>query len=292
MNIWKRFRGAPKQGPEVTTIPQPVAAPRATGFVPPPPRDGTPAHRPDERRDRLLKRRDELLSEIERAERASEVDNPWQQRLEVIKASLGAIEAEEAETRRVPTLGLIELPPTPIIELIVALETAPEVSFCIGGEAFIYREEIDWAERGHQLVKGDLAQQSGSVDALVPSADDPERADALRRHLDSSLLSFATDLRNRAQNGAELPQGATLQDLAQPCPECGDWLIWDGRCLSCLRRRQRLDELEAERRRLLSEQQHEFEDRARTVEQLPILRRRLAEINRAIESAETTGATD
>jgi hypothetical protein len=100
----------------------------------------------------------------------------------------------------------------------------------------------------------------------------------LIRHLQESLDVFALDLRERSLEGTALPTGATLADLARPCPVCGDWLDWKGHCDACARRAWQRQNLKAEAARIEKEREDEESDRHKWAERLPVARKRLADI--------------
>ena len=165
----------------------------------------------------------------------------------------------------------------PMTDIDVALEPVPRVSFSIGMSHFSYAEEIDWAERGTQIVRGDLIGEDIDASGLIPDDISPDLRAELAAHLERSLFGFATELRDRTIEGRPLPADPTLADLAVPSIACGDWELWGGISLRCLNHETRLRELNAERTRLLNERGLEIEERQRQVEELPIQRRRLKE---------------
>ncbi len=274
MSFLKRFRK--QQDPEPETVPQPVPAPtsRAKGFVPPPPRETSPPSS-DARIERLVKRIRALEDEIESVERSGDPDSPFQQRIAVLTAALESVEREIAAATLLPSRELPSLPATPISDIEVALEPVPRVSFFVGDKRFSYAEEIDWAERGTQIVRGDLIGDTANPEALVPPGISGELRAELNSHLERSLFAFATELRDRAVEGHPAPVGVTLADLAVPSPACGDWELWGGISLRCQEHDVQMRELNAERTRLLNERGTEIEERQRQVEELPIQRRRL-----------------
>jgi hypothetical protein len=222
-----------------------------------------------------LRQRIEALDDaIDAVERSGDPDSPFQQRIAVLNGALDAIEREIAlatplEPRDVPALS-----PSPVTALEVVLEPAPRVSFSIGGERFVYEEEIDWAERGTQVVRGDLVGIAGDGSRLIPASIAGELREDLATHLERSLFAFATDLRDRAVEGDPMPAEVTLAALATPSKTCGDWELWGGVSLRCLEHETRLRELNAERTRLLTERGTEIEERQRQLEELPIQIRR------------------
>lgn len=276
MSFLNRFR---KQNePEPPPPPEPAAAPlsRAKGFVPPPPRAATVTST-DPRAVRLEQRRDAIEAAIQAVEQSSDPDSPVQQRIAVLGETLASIEDEIRSATSLEPRDLPDLPAIPIVDMHVTLEPVPVVRFTIGGAKFEYAEEIDWAERGTQIVRGDLKPVAVEVDPLIPDTIGAELRDELRDHLERSLFAFATDLRDRVIEGTLLPADPTLADLALQCPRSGDWQLWGGICLRCLAHDARLRELNFERTRILDERSTEIEDRQRQVEELPIQRRRLAQ---------------
>jgi len=224
----------------------------------------------------LLKRIQGLEDELDAAERSGDPESPYQQRLADVSAALEHIEREIAEeSAPIPARNMPTLPATPITEMTVTLDPVPRVSFALGPNRFTYAEEIDWAERGTQIVHGELVGEDVDTGSLIPPDLPAELRDELEAHLERSLFAFATELRDRAVEGRPFPDSPVLADLAVPSPSCGDWELWGGVSLRCLAHETRLRDLNAERTRLLNERGREIEERQRQVEELPILRRRL-----------------
>jgi hypothetical protein len=238
----------------------------------------------DPKTARLQQRRQAIENEIELVERSADPDSPFQQRIAILNLSLDSIEAEIRAATPFERRELPALPPTPISDLAVSLDPVPSVAFSIGATPFEYAEEIDWAERGTQIVRGDLLPIRDDVESLIPATVTGEIRAELATHLDRSLFAFATDLRDRAFEERAQPVGVTLADLAKPCPECGGWELWGGVCLRCLAHETRLRELNDERTRVLDERTSELEERQKQVEELPIQRRRLAETNAELQN--------
>ena len=274
MSFFKRLRKQPASEPEMPPPPAASPAPRAKGFIPPPPRETAPASS-DPRVDRLRARIQALEDAIEAVERSGDPESPYQQRIAVLTAALGTVEQEIGAATALPSRELPGLPPTPITNVSVALDPVPRVSFEIGPNRFDYAEEIDWAERGTQVVRGDLIGDLIDPVALIPGDIPADLRSELTAHLERSLFAYATDVRDRAIEGRALPESATLADLALPSARCGDWELWGGVSLRCLEHETRLRDLNAERTRLLNERGEEIEERQRQVEELPIQRRRL-----------------
>lgn len=248
--------------------------------IPPKPRPQPPitGEMRQRKRAELERRRDALGFDIEQGELALQPDNPWRQRVDLLNESLATIDADRARLDAQPPLPTWPLPPTPITAIQATNEEPADIRFRIDGEAFHFAEETDWAERGTTVVRGQLSHRAGEMSAIVPSNVPPDRREALARHLADSVFVFATDLRDRALAGEPLPTAPTLADLAQPCPECGGWRDWHGRCAECTRRAFERQQLHAEAERLRREQSNEEEERHRWAERLSFARRRLADV--------------
>lgn len=276
MPLFKRFRKQPEPiAPVVPAIPEAPPS-KAKGFVPPPPRD-MPVANIDPKTARLEQRRQALEAAIERVEASADPDSPFQQRIALLGATLDTIEADIRAATPIEYRDLPALPSTLIEQVEVSLEPVPAVRFRIGPVHFAYEEEIDWAERGTSIVKGDLIPQPVDIDPLIPASIEGPLREELAAHLERSAFSFATDLRDRVVEGLGLPQKPTLADLAIPCPKCGDWQLWGGLCPRCIEHDARLRNLNAERTSVLDERAKELEERQRKVEELPIQRKRLAQ---------------
>ena len=234
---------------------------------------------PDQRRIAGLRRqRLAILYDIEQGELAAAPDNPWTDRIALLGEALETVAADLAETARVEPGPWQPLPAEPIaIERLEAHDVATIV-LSVAGEQFVYAEEPDWAERGHQVARAELSLRAGDVQRLVPGDTAAELRHALADHLADSLFVLATDLRDRALDDEPLPQGPTLADLARPCPTCGGWTDWRGTCQACARRHAAITALKREESRLLDERQREADERHRLVEGLPLARRRLRDV--------------
>ncbi len=286
MSFLKRFRKQDEPEPPPAPPETPPAPQKAKGFVPPPPRP-TPPPTNDPKLARLQQRRRALEDSIERVEASADPNSPFQQRIAVLNATLDTVENEIRSATPLSVRTLPGLPATPVEHIAVSLDPVPSVRFTIGPSRFDYAEEIDWAERGTTIVKGDLIPRTVELEPLIPESIPNELRDQLAAHLERSLFTFATDLRNRSVEGAPLPAGATLADLALPCPKCGDWELWGGICPRCLQHETRLRDLNLERTRILDERGAELEQRQREVEELPIQRRRLAETIAQIQALQS-----
>lgn len=239
--------------------------------------------------DQLRRRREMIAYDLERAEAAQFPDNPWQERINLLDESMATVEADVAALDRLPPDPTFPVPPVPITGIAATGEEPGTVQFQIGPEQFLFEEETDWDQRGGPVVRGQLRQRSGEAANLVPDEVPANLRPALTAHLIDSVTAFATNLRDRAVEGAPLPDHPTLADLAQPDLECGGWLEWGGASATCARRAWRRQQLQAEAQRLWTEREAEIADRVKWAERLPIARRRLADVD--TDLAELTGSS-
>jgi hypothetical protein len=238
---------------------------------------------PKVRLARLERERTAILFDIEQGELALAPENPWRQRIGLLTDAMSTVQEDIARERVVKPSPFLPLPPTPITKLEVKAESPAEVAFDVGSERFAYSEDLDWAERGHQVTQSELILRQGSVEPLIPAGTESKLAQLLREHLDESLFVFASDLRDLVLDQEPLPEDVTLDQLAQPCPVCGGWMDWKKRCQACRNRDVTLQSLKREENRLLSERAREAEELHRLTERLPIARRKLRDIEREIE---------
>lgn len=272
---------------ESTRAPEPSSAsPQIAGRAPvdrPPAPDAAAR---DQRLTQLRKRREGILFDATQAELATLPDNPWRDRVALLDETLAAVDSDLDALDRVEPLPALSLPETPITDVKVTADEPVDVRFTIGDERFHFAEEIDWAERGGAVVRGDLQQRAGDASRLVPAEIPHDRRDDLTRHLRDSMTVLATDLRDRSLDGETLPDRPSLADLARPCPVCGGWRDWRGTCEVCATRAWQRQQLFAEANLLRAEQAGEEEERHKWVERLPVARRRLAVIDQEIAAAE------
>jgi hypothetical protein len=227
----------------------------------------------------LRRKRMAILFDIEQGELAASPENPWTNRMGLLTEAMTTVADDIAATSLVVPGSYHPVPALPIeIGEITAGDVAT-VAFAIGDNQFTYSEDPDWAERGHQLARTELVQRSGDVEALVPEGTPEHLRGALRDHLSDSLFVFASDLRDRTLDGANLPDNPTLADLAAPCPVCGGWTDWRGTCQTCARRNAEVMALKREEARLLDERSRESDERHRLVEGLPLARKRLRDVD-------------
>jgi hypothetical protein len=276
MPRWKFWEGQEK--PERPRQESTHAVTRMVGRLPvvrPAPPDASTR---EQRLTQLRTRREGVLFDVTQAELASRPDNPWRDRVTLLDETLAAVESDLTALEQSEPLSPLPLPETPITAVNVTTDEPSSVGFAIDTERFEFSEEIDWAERGGAVVRGDLQQRSGDVARLVLPRILPDRRDDLVRHLRDSVTVLATDLRDRALDGDPLPEHPVLADLARPCPVCGGWRDWRGTCEVCAARTWKRQQLFAEATRLRAEQTGEEEERHKWAERLPVARRRLAVI--------------
>ncbi|MBA3277068.1 MAG: hypothetical protein H0T72_14905 [Chloroflexia bacterium] len=226
----------------------------------------------------LRRRRVAILFDIEQGELAASPDNPWTQRIALLGEAMTNVGDDLVEASKVEPGPNHPVPATPIAIGAIDSGDAASVAFSIGANPFLYSEDPDWAERGHQIARSELVRRSGEVDALVPDDTREELREPLRAHLGDSLFVMASDLRDRMLDGEPLPPSPSLADHAAPCPVCGGWTDWRGTCQNCARRNARIMELKREEGRLLDERSREGEERRRLIEGLPLARKRLRDV--------------
>jgi len=245
----------------------------------------------DERLAAMQRQRLAMLYDIEQGELAASDDNPWQHRIGLLTEALGTVQDDLRAVAEAPPSPWHPLPATPVADIDVSIaDDVAMVAFTVGDQRFTYAEERDWAERGHQLARPELEQTAGDPASLVPADTPEELHQPLAQHLRESLYVFAADLRDRTLDDGPLPQRPTLGDMGKPCPACGGWTDWRGRCEACTVRKARQQELKREETRLLGERAREAEERHRLVERLPISRRRLADLDAEIVALERSAS--
>lgn len=241
---------------------------------------------PKQRLARMRQQRLAMTFDLDQGELAETDDNPWTNRISLLTDAMGTVHDDQLTLRSAPKSPYFPVPAIPIIDLNVSDTQPIEVAFKIAPEMFDYQEELDWAERGHQMALPELIRRDGSALPLVPVDTPMALRDALHSHLSHSLDVFASDMRDRRLDEEALPVAPTLADLAPPCAECGGWADWKGRCATCAMRAGEELRLRREEQRLLDERAREAEERHRLTERLPITRRRLADLDIEIERLE------
>jgi hypothetical protein len=226
----------------------------------------------------LRRQRQGILFDIEQGQLAASPDNPWTDRITLLGEALMTVTDDMALASEIVPGPFLPVHPTPmVIEPIVDSDVA-SVAFAVGDDRFVYSDDPDWAERGHQIARTELVRRSGAIDHLIPINTPRELRDALCEHLDNSLFVFASDLRDRSPDRNPLPTSPTLAYLAMPCPVCSGWTDWRGACQVCARRNAEVQALKREESRLLDEISNEAEERHRFVEGLSLARTRLRNV--------------
>ncbi len=238
---------------------------------------------------RLLRRQDDLSYDLQRAEESLNEENQWTERIEqlnqAIEQAMADREAIEPSTESTPR---VQLDPVPI-EIVELKEEEPaNVRLRIGSTEIGYREEIDWAERGHNVANPELRRMAGDVEPLLPDLESAERTQELREHLLHSLSTYANQLLEHAAAGSELP-AMTLADITRTCPACGGWLDQKNRCPICAELNWKRQEIDDDLRRLRKERDDVISDLERQRDRLPIVRRQLAETQSDIEKLRAKG---
>lgn len=225
--------------------------------------------------------------DIAQGELASEEENPWTHRIDLLTEALDAVQQDQEALKNIPKEPYAPVPPAPVSDIAVEKQgEAINVGFTIAGHRFRYEEVLDWAERGHTIASPELRVVACPVGEIIPDAIPDDLREPLTRHLTDSLAVFATDLRDRALDDDPLPEGVTLADLARECPVCGGWADWHGRCDACTRRKGQAQAFRMEQQRLLQERASEAEERHRLAERLPLARLRLRDLEADIAAFE------
>ncbi len=237
---------------------------------------------------RLLTRHSNIEYDIAEAETAFMPRNRWTERLEQLNDAIGQAEEDLASLRaeRGATPD-VELPATPI-EIDVESTDPAEIALRVGSAEFLFREELDWAERGHQLALPKLARVSGDALKLVPTGLNQSVKEQLASHLTNSLSIIANEALRHSLDEAALPD-LTLADLVRPCDECGGWLDPLGRCPACVELNWKRQEIDAAAARLVDERNDVMADMERARERLPVLRRQYQDAEHDIEELRAKG---
>jgi hypothetical protein len=238
---------------------------------------------------RLLKRQDDLEYDLQRAEEALNDENQWTERIEQLNQAVEqAIADREAIDPAPEPVERPQLQPTPI-EITDLREAEPaRITLRIASVDISYTEEIDWAERGHQVTMPELRRIEGDVEDLMPSLEDPNIQQELREHLRHSLAIYANQVLEHAAAGTE-PPAMTLADMTRRCPDCGGWLDQKGRCPNCAELNWKRQEIDADLQRLRKERDAVIQDLERQRDRLPIIRRQLEEARSDIEKLRAKG---
>ena len=284
LQFWKRESASERE---------PVEAPVITKFGISPRTDLGVQDLPDDpeiaaRASALAMRRDALLQELRIAEEAEQPNNQWRRQIALITEALESIERDRdaVDDERAPAGHA--LPLIPIVDVDVSLDPVAAVRFRIGETDFGYGEELDWAERGTQIARSDLHRDQGDIEQLIPADFPTGQRSALIEHLEGSLFTFATDVRDRAIEGHVQPEAA-LADLARPSKDIGGWLDWSGQSPIAQARQLELNRLRAEQKRMEQERAQLLEEESKVIEAIPVVRRRLADVEQKLKSLTSTG---
>jgi hypothetical protein len=232
----------------------------------------------------LRRRRDALLYDIDQGLLAQQPEIPWQDRINLLTEALATVESDLAGIDARPVEHRPPVEPIPIDAISAGGDDLVRIEFRIAGEHFVFEEQADWDERGGPTVRGDLQPVAGDVSRLVPPSFGVDDRRALNDHLRESIAVFASNLRDRSLAGDPMPQSPTLRDLARPCPKCGGWMDWNGRCDECAFRDLERQRLRSEANRLDDERRKEAEERHRLADGLPISQRRLMAVEADIRA--------
>jgi hypothetical protein len=238
---------------------------------------------------RLIKRESDLQYDLERAEESLADENQWTERIEqlnqAVEQAIADREAIEPEKRDAEHP---QLEPIPIEVTDLREEEPARITLKISGVEISYTEEIDWAERGHQVTMPELRRVSGDVDDLMPPLQNDDIAQELREHLRHSLSTFANQALEHAADGRD-PPALTLADITRRCERCGGWLDQKNRCPKCAELDWKRQQIDTDLRRLRKERDDVIQDLERQRERLPIIRRQLDETRSDIEKLRAKG---
>ena len=238
---------------------------------------------------RLLKRYDDLQYDLQRAHEALTNENQWTERIEQLNQAVEqALEDRTAVEPVKPELERPQLGPVPVQVASLREAEPAEVTLHAGGIDITYREEIDWAERGHQVALPELRRVEGDVDPLLPQLPNEEIAQELREHLRHSLAIHANQVLEHAAEGTSTPE-LTLADMTTTCERCGGWLDQKGRCPHCAQLEWKRQEIDADLRRLRQERDEVIHDLERQRERLPIIQRQIFETEADIKKLRDKG---
>lgn len=238
---------------------------------------------------RLLRRQDDLTYDLERAEESLNEENQWTERIEQLNQ---AIEQAMADREAIEPAGdtspRMQLDPVPVEIAELTEEEPATVTLRIGTTELAYREEIDWAERGHNVIMPELLRVSGDVEPLLPELDSVERIQELREHLLHSLSTYANQVLEHAAAGSE-PPSITMASITRTCRACGGWLDQKNRCPICAELNWKRQEIDTDLRRLRKERDEVISDLERQQDRLPIIQRQLAETQADIDKLRAKG---
>jgi len=273
LNIWRR---------EVQGEREPSDSPRQSLNVP---------IRDAERRrlTRLETRRTNLEYDLSRAESAYLPHNRWTERVEQLDEAIAQANDDIAALVPRPSdIPTVQLAPEPIDINVVSTAEPAEVLLSANGVTLDYREEVDWAERGHQLELPTLELLQGDVQPLIPATLDDTQRQRLTEHLRNSFSIVANEALERATDNEPLPT-LTLADLTRPCLQCGGWLDPKGRCPACTQLDWQRDEIAEAAQRLAHERSEVTGEMEQARERLPVIRRQLQDVDHDIAELRAKG---
>ncbi len=238
---------------------------------------------------RLLQRRRDLEFDMDQAGSARQPVNRWTERVDQLNAAIAQAQADLAAATPKPSgsppLSLAE---TPIETVEVRPDEPATVILRIGESVLEYQEELDWAERGHQMALPQIYRSEGDVIPLLPPTLDVDERTRLIEHLRHSFATLANDVLERTID--DEPRGElTLADLARPCPDCGGWLDLKGRCPECTELDWQRQQIRADLSRLIKERNDVLRELERLRERLPIIHRQIADVEADIEELRRKG---
>ena len=231
----------------------------------------------------------ELARDIDQAGSARQPVNRWTERVDQLNAAIAQAQADLAAATPKPSgsppLSLAE---TPIETVEVRPDEPATVVLRIGESVLEYQEELDWAERGHQMALPQIYRSAGDVIPLLPPALDADERTRLIEHLRHSFATLANDVLERTIDD-EPRRELTLADLARPCPDCGGWLDLKGRCPECTELDWQRQQIRADLSRLIKERNDVLRELERLRERLPIIHRQIADVDADIEELRRKG---
>ena len=238
---------------------------------------------------RLYQRREELRYDLMLAEQARQPENRWTERLRELDAAIADLEEQrKALETAPPVLQPQPLPPVPV-EVRVDLQASPvTVELEISGVVLRWIEEVDWAERGHQIAPAQLRRVEDELEKVLAAVGYRDPSPELLATLAASADLVAADALETVRR-RQVWTDIRLDDLARPCPACGGWRDLRDRCPTCAARAWRVQQLILERNRLRRERDEVFRDWQRARDRLPIIQRQLAEVEADIRQLEEKG---
>lgn len=279
--LWKRSRSA-SPGQEFDG--QATTQTSVRGFRLPPPRESRLSGLPsDPSTTSRLERHESLRRELDLAESAANDQSQWTNRVNEIDEAIESLDLElRAPVSRIDR-PLPGLPEAPIVLVAIKPDAPSEIQLSVNEQALRFAEEIDWAERGTNIVRGELMLNDLDRQRLAEALPVEDRD---RDLIETSLIELATAVRNATLEGTQPPDLPQLNQLLSPCPICGDLRLWNGVCLTCSQRSHLRQQLLEQRQRLFGERDSVIRERESLVEQLPILRKRVAESAKSLEKSE------